>query len=71
MSSPTNIGNLLRQSRESAGLSQRKLARLSGLSNALISSIEKGDRTPSIESLERLAEAMGLSLIIDFAGGKP
>jgi transcriptional regulator with XRE-family HTH domain len=43
------------------GLSQRRLARKSGVSNATISLIENGRTDPSMGMLKRILEAMGVS----------
>ena len=43
------------------GLSQRKLASLSGVSNATISLIEHGQTDPSMGLLKRILDAMGVS----------
>lgn len=47
--------------RESLGLSQRELARQSGVSFGFISRIERGERAPSVEVIRQLAEALGVS----------
>ncbi|MGH8224022.1 MAG: cupin domain-containing protein [Woeseiaceae bacterium] len=57
-----NLGPRLRSLRSHCGLSQRRLARLSGVSNATISLIEHGRTDPSIGMLKRILEAMGVSI---------
>lgn len=47
--------------RTAAGLSQRALARASGLTAAYVSLLEAGRRTPERGTLERLAHALGLA----------
>jgi transcriptional regulator with XRE-family HTH domain len=61
MAKPTpTIGTLLRQLREEAGLSVRRLAELSGVDQANISRLETGQATkPMLSSLTKLAEALG------------
>ncbi len=64
------FGTLLRERRDRAGLSRDKLARLCGLSEALIKYLETGRRrTVSTSSAHRLigVPALGLTLQ-DFAG---
>ena len=64
------FGALLRERRDRAGLSRDKLARLCGLSEALIKYLETGRRrTVSTSSAHRLigVPALGLTLQ-DFAG---
>lgn len=43
-------------------LSQEALAELSGLNRRTISTIETGDTVPSIITVERLAQALGIEL---------
>ena len=63
------LGELIKQYRDSADISQRELARRCGLSNSYISFIEKDKNpktgkpmTPTIEMYKKLADAMGMSL---------
>lgn len=55
MSKPTT----LRELRESLGISQQKLAALTGMTQGYISQIETGSRQPSIGNLRILAKALG------------
>ena len=55
-------GGLIRATRQRHGLSQRRLARRAGASQAWISRLERDEVSPSIESLERLLLVMGESL---------
>jgi len=48
---------MLRTTRESAGLSQRTLARLAGTSQAAVSCYERGTVSPSVRTLARLLDA--------------
>ncbi len=52
------VGRRLRQVRELHGLSQRKLARLSGVSNATISQLENGHSNISLGVLKKLLDAI-------------
>ena len=56
-----NIGQRLRTLRIRHGLSQRKLARQSGVSNATISLIESGRTDPSLGLLKKVLDVMGIS----------
>lgn len=56
-----HIGPRLRRLREHYGLSQRRLARSAGVSNATISLIEHGRTDPSMGLMKRILEAMGIS----------
>lgn len=61
------IAARLRQVREAHGLSQRQLARRSGVSNATISLIEHERTNPSLGLLKKILDAIPLSLA-DFFG---
>jgi transcriptional regulator with XRE-family HTH domain len=55
-------GYAIRGYREQRGLSLRELARQAGLSASLLSQIERGRTEPSISSLRKIAEALGVSI---------
>jgi transcriptional regulator with XRE-family HTH domain len=56
-----NIGDFLREQRNSAQLSLRQLAELTGVSNPYLSQIERGLRKPSAEVLQQIAKALRIS----------
>lgn len=58
---PTEIGAFIREQRQLAELSLRRLADLAGVSNPYLSQIERGLRKPSAEILQQLAKALELS----------
>jgi transcriptional regulator with XRE-family HTH domain len=55
-----DYGKALRIARAVSGVSQTALAKKSGLDASYISLIEKGSRTPSLPTLERLSRALGV-----------
>ena len=57
-----DVGIRLKKTREMHGLSQRQLARNSGVSNAMICLIEKGKSTPSLGLLKNILEAFPVSV---------
>ncbi len=61
------VGLAVKRQREIAHISLRKLAGLSGISSAMVSRIENGQVSPSLSTLEALAEALSLSVITFFA----
>jgi len=67
------IGDRLRQLRMARGMSQGDLEERTGLLRCYVSRVENGHTIPSVETLERVATALGLELYqIFFAGsGKP
>ncbi len=54
---------LLREARRDAGLTQRDLARRSGVPQPNIARIERGQADPRVATLERLLVACGRSLV--------
>jgi len=58
----TTAATLLRQARTHAGLSQRALARRAGTAQSVIARIEKGQTSPTWETLERLLAAADLDI---------
>jgi transcriptional regulator with XRE-family HTH domain len=53
------FGSAVREYRAAAGYSQEKLALSAGLDRTYISGIERGVRNPTLESIVRLATALG------------
>ena len=52
--------------RESANMTQKELAEKTGIAQADISRIENGNGNPSIRTLQRLANGMGMALKVEF-----
>lgn len=57
-----NIGERLRELREAHNISMRALATKSGLSANALSMIERGRTSPSVSTLYKLADALGVSI---------
>jgi len=55
-------GDLLREARLRAGLTQEELAQRAATARSQISRYERGDVLPSLETLRRLIRACGLEL---------
>src|SRR5216117_420470 len=58
----TSTAELLRQARLKAGLSQRQLAQRAGTAQSVIARIERGQTSPTWDTLERLLAAAGYEL---------
>jgi len=61
-----NIGERLRELREARNISMRTLATKSGLSANALSMIERGKASPSVSTLYKLADALGISITTFF-----
>ena len=57
-----DLGKFIRDQREVARLSMRRLAELADVSNPYLSQIERGLRRPSAEILQQLANALRISV---------
>ena len=56
------VGQRLRQLRESRGMTQSQLQARSRVSRSYLSRIESGQMTPSLGTLEKISEALGVGL---------
>ena len=56
-----DLGDFIRQQRETARLSLRRLSEIAGISNPYLSQIERGLRKPSAEILQQIAKALRIS----------
>ncbi len=63
-----NVGGRLRELRTERGLSIRELARKSSLSANALSMIERGKTSPSVSTLYKLADALGIPITSFFGG---
>jgi transcriptional regulator with XRE-family HTH domain len=58
---------LLKEARLRAGLTQRELAARAGVPQSTVSVYERGERQPTLPTLERLLRAAGFTLRTDLA----
>ncbi len=65
-----DVGSRLRQLREERNMSMRSLATASGLSANALSMIERGKTSPSVSTLYKLADALGVP-VTTFFGTQP
>lgn len=56
------FGEQMRKVRTRVGVSQEKLAELAGLHRTYVSSVERGKRNISLVNIQKLAEALDVSL---------
>lgn len=52
--------------REKRGLSQRELAELLGTTQSAVARLEAGNVSPSLPTLDKIAEALGVELVVSF-----
>ena len=71
MDLPFDAARLVRDARQSAGLTQRELARRAGTSQSVVARIETGVTDPSTGTLHRLAAAAGLELTVRLEAAPP
>ena len=62
------FGEKIRKIRIKHGLSQEKLAFVSGLHRTYIGAIERGERNVSLKNIEKIAKALKISLEDLFRG---
>ncbi len=55
--------------RKNAGMTQKELAEKTGIAQGDISKLESGNANPSLKTLQRLAEGMGMHLKLEFVPG--
>jgi transcriptional regulator with XRE-family HTH domain len=72
-SSAMNIGKNIKKIREQRGLMQKEVASAAVIHTSNYSKIEKGEREPSIEALDKIATLFGMTVdeIIHFEGKIP
>ncbi|NLT07717.1 MAG: helix-turn-helix transcriptional regulator [Solirubrobacterales bacterium] len=63
------VGQMVREARQRHGLTQQRLARRCATSQRHIGRIERGEVSPSVETLERLLRAMGERLVVEVEPG--
>ena len=61
-----DVGSRLKELREARNISMRTLATKSGLSANALSMIERGKTSPSVSTLYKLSDAMGISITAFF-----
>jgi transcriptional regulator with XRE-family HTH domain len=62
------FGRAVRQKRHKLGVSQEAFADLCGLDRSYIGGIERGERNVALVNLEKIAEALNISLAELFRG---
>jgi transcriptional regulator with XRE-family HTH domain len=60
------VGERIRTERERLGLTQAELADRIGSTQPAVARLEAGGVTPSLDTLGRVAEALGFELVVEF-----
>lgn len=60
------IMHAILEGRQNCNLTQEQLAQVTGINQANISRLENGTANPSLRTLKRLAEGMGMELKLEF-----
>lgn len=60
------IGDMIREERDNAGLTQEGLAAKVGYTYQHIGYVERDEHQPSLALLRRIAEALDLDLVVEF-----
>lgn len=60
------IINAMLDARKEKNLTQKELSELTGIAQADISKLENGTANPSVKTLQRLANGMGMTVKIEF-----
>lgn len=73
MGDPNHLAQQLRAIREEAGLSIRQLAAHVGVHHGYVARIETGERSPSADYLQKIAELFNLDAteLLEYIGIKP
>ena len=62
------IREMITTLRHDSHMTQKELAAKCGITQANISNLEKGTSKPTIESLKKIADALGMRLVVEFVG---
>jgi DNA-binding XRE family transcriptional regulator len=64
------IAQAMIDARKESGLTQKQLSERTGIAQADISKLERGNANPSLRTLQRLAAGMGMNVRIEFVSNK-
>ena len=56
------VGQAIRSLRREKGLSQEELAELSNINRTYVGTLERGDKSPTLDVLERIAKALDITV---------
>lgn len=59
------IGNIIQKRRQALSLKQEDLSEMSGITTKTIYSVENGKGNPSIDTIQKLLEILGLEISVE------
>jgi ribosome-binding protein aMBF1 (putative translation factor) len=65
---PEELGTALRGLRQQRDMTQAELAKRAGLHKIYLAKIEGGRSLPAFKTLQRIAKALGVTLLLSFEG---
>ncbi|OFW65146.1 MAG: hypothetical protein A2135_03270 [Actinobacteria bacterium RBG_16_67_15] len=65
------LGSRVRLERERRGMTQAELAERMGTTQPAVARLEAGGVNPGLDTLRRVADALGLELVIEFRAAAP
>ncbi|GAB4023739.1 hypothetical protein GCM10028808_74880 [Spirosoma migulaei] len=60
------VGQLIRETRKAKGLTQKELGEIMGLSESTVNKYEAGKQNLSLETVQKIADALKIKLEINF-----
>lgn len=70
MSKNFSCGSRVRELRTERGLSQEQVALAAGITPAYLGQVERGQKNPTVQTIERVCGAMSVPLSIFFSGAE-
>ena len=71
MDNSSDVGKRIKNARNVSGLSQQELAQRSNISTNTLSLLERGQTSPTIATLQKLADALSIDISFFFSEYKP
>lgn len=59
-----SVGKMIREARKRKGLTQRELGEKLGIGEPTVNKYESGKQNPTVDTLKRIADALGVTLNI-------
>ena len=66
-----NIGEKIKTARKNSGLSQGALAKRAGIAQSTLSYIEKGEKSPTMDTMASICDGLSISMLDLLTVGEP